>query len=1615
MSLHNFNSSNKSWAMYTHTLSSISGDDLTLKPYNGKNLVLEVSGNNSAFFKKGGISHDLTNLSGGVISIASGLDASFSNLDINGNLNPLVANSSSIGLDNRNWNSAYINNVYCETINTQYITQHYTQRFGNSLWNQIGQNISFTTPSALFGISNNGRVVGLTVPADSSNRGRLYVYEISFNGTSYNWASLGISSEIMVGQTTTDSFGGTGNSGLAFSSDGKIVALGAVNNDTSGSDSGQVRVFELSANIWRQRGQSINGKPLASYGLGYNVALSGNGNILVAVSRYYYGEILAYELSGNSWIKMGQDICGEIYTDQPGWTAFGGYNLGWACALSLDGTTIVAGQGAMNNGSIYYSGRVKIFRYNSTTRLWNNIGIINGIYNRQYFGWHVSISSNGNTIVVGSRYTNGVTSPSILQDCGSIIAYKYDGGSSWSQVGQTIFGTAINDTIGGVWVSISNDGTIISFSSNLSVKVFKLYTNSWTQIGQSIARIWDYPGGQLLACVLSGDGTTFIHRQYFSNTNNICSVYGMNRTIDNILSINSNTLMISGELFTSGNLNPLNNNMSSLGIATKIWGNAYLRDLSVGSIEVSGNIIPLRFPDISYTLGSSLKRWKTLFANDLNINRINGVIYNANSFSVLTSVSSDIIPINNNILKLGDVSNNWGNAYIRDLSVSSIDVSLNLNPLISNGSSLGLISRNWGNCYIRDMSVSSIDLSANLNPLISNGSSLGLINRTWNNAYIRDMSVSSIDVSLNLNPLLANGSSLGLINRTWNNAYIRDMSVGAIDVSLNLNPLLVNGSSLGVITKMWGNVYIRDMSVSSIDVSLNINPLLNNGSSLGLSTRMWGNAYIRDISVSSIDVSLNLTPLLNNTLSLGLPTRTWNNAYIRDISVTSLGVSGNIIPLITNNSNLGSSLNRWSNVFTGDLSVNTINGQAYTSGGGGTSINLSSISGNIIPSVTNTHNLGDVSRNWNNAYIRNLRVSNRVYQEISGDISWSAVNGYYGLAKDAYPSLNPLSSGVKAVRSWNVITQNIQNNSWQSVCWSPELMLFVAVSYNGNNKVMTSPNGITWTMRSNGIELNNWTRVCWSPQLKVFVAVAENGTNQVMYSYDGITWTPRPSSSNSIWYALCWSPELRIFLAVGYFGQTMTSINGIDWISGYETGFITTDACWSAELGIFVAVSQNSQASQPIATSKNGVTWTLVSAPAANWNRVCWSAELGIFVAFASNFHGSTNYVMTSNNGTIWNTRSLPVFDFWEALSWSPDLRIFIAIGGEYSYVICSHNGINWITVSNGVGRTLSLCWSPELGIFVGVGSYVKIYSLKGRPPTSYNVFDSSFNNIDETGKWTFVNVATTTLTVNGANVTSDDRVKHNEVVINNGLDIIEQLCPKFYQKTLTMLDTSYNDDLSGQAWSYEAGLIAQEVLQVPDLSFAVSGGDYYETVIYNNVSYPINSLSYNEQKMISDLNFTTSYNEQQISNDLSFTISYYQQKMYSDLSFGFDGSYNIQQILNDLSFDISYHQQKMNNQLNFYLSYNEQKINYDLSFELSYYQQQQSSNDLSQSNYYEVSKNLVKQVYAINYNSVFIYGLAAIKELHTKIKAQDISLLEQQATINSLLTRIQALEPNAS
>jgi hypothetical protein len=79
-----------------------------------------------------------------------------------------------------------------------------------------------------------------------------------------------------------------------------------------------------------------------------------------------------------------------------------------------------------------------------------------------------------------------------------------------------------------------------------------------------------------------------------------------------------------------------------------------------------------------------------------------------------------------------------------------------------------------------------------------------------------------------------------------------------------------------------------------------------------------------------------------------------------------------------------------------------------------------------------------------------------------------------------------------------------------------------------------------------------------------------------------------------------------------------------------------------------------------------------------------------------------------------------------------------------------------------------------------------------------------------------------------GTVVTSDNRIKHNEINITNGLNIIRQLVPQKYQKTKEMYEENYNGDISGN-YRIESGFIAQEILKIEDLSYCVSGGDYID------------------------------------------------------------------------------------------------------------------------------------------------------------------------------------------
>jgi len=282
------------------------------------------------------------------------------------------------------------------------------------------------------------------------------------------------------------------------------------------------------------------------------------------------------------------------------------------------------------------------------------------------------------------------------------------------------------------------------------------------------------------------------------------------------------------------------------------------------------------------------------------------------------------------------------------------------------------------------------------------------------------------------------------------------------------------------------------------------------------------------------------------------------------------------------------------------------------------------------------------------------------------------------------------------------------SDSWNAVCWSPELGLFVAVSDTGTNRVMVSHNGTTWISATTVVDANDWNAVCWSPELGMFVAVAASGTTQVITSVDGMVWTPVTTTIlASAWQGICWSPELHLFVAIAYNGtkRVMTSSNGIDWTAISVGSNAWQSICWSPKLSKFVAVAYSG--SQRVMTSSDGIVWTRHTA--ANdtnaWYGVCWSPEQELFVAVA---YSGTNRVMTSTDGENWTPIvSASETTGWYHVCWAAELSLFVAVAfnGSARRVMTSPNGANWTARSspNESNAWRCICWAPELSMFVAV------------------------------------------------------------------------------------------------------------------------------------------------------------------------------------------------------------------------------------------------------------------------------------------------------------------------
>jgi len=171
---------------------------------------------------------------------------------------------------------------------------------------------------------------------------RVYEYR---NAT---WTKLG-------GDIDGEAAGDQSGNSVSLSDNGSILAVGAIGNDGNGKLSGHVRVYEYLNNAWTKLGHDIDGE--AAYDVsGCSVSLSSDGSVLAvgAIGNDGNGDssghAWVYKYLNATWTKLGNDIDGETAGDQSGYSV----------SLSDNGSILAVGA-LYNDGNGYDSGHVRVF------------------------------------------------------------------------------------------------------------------------------------------------------------------------------------------------------------------------------------------------------------------------------------------------------------------------------------------------------------------------------------------------------------------------------------------------------------------------------------------------------------------------------------------------------------------------------------------------------------------------------------------------------------------------------------------------------------------------------------------------------------------------------------------------------------------------------------------------------------------------------------------------------------------------------------------------------------------------------------------------------------------------------------------------------------------------------------------------------------------------------------------------------------------------------------------------------------------------------------------------------------------------------------------------------
>ena len=331
-----------------------------------------------------------------------------------------------------------------------------------------GSSVTYTTYCGnAVALGNNGSVAAVlsyssSYNSDSGEQDYLKLISIYSRGS---WTSLPVFS-IATPFNTKD-----GCTSIAFSGQGNFLAVGSIYPS-------QVNVYQNIDNTGFEAYNTPIQGPFSSL-FGNSISISADG-VYYAIGAPYANEnsisqsggVYIYTPTGaGTWSQVGTTLTlGTISA-----------HSGTCVSLSANGKICAFGAPNYLVGSVNV-GAVAVYAYTSSSWVQRGIVLKNNVFPtiKSNFGFSLSLSPTGNTLVVGSYSCPFGTAT----NAGIILIYQWDGLSSWTMA--YFLGNNITNSQFGYSVAFTGDANTCAVAASGLVYTYKFYGKGWYQVGNTI-------------------------------------------------------------------------------------------------------------------------------------------------------------------------------------------------------------------------------------------------------------------------------------------------------------------------------------------------------------------------------------------------------------------------------------------------------------------------------------------------------------------------------------------------------------------------------------------------------------------------------------------------------------------------------------------------------------------------------------------------------------------------------------------------------------------------------------------------------------------------------------------------------------------------------------------------------------------------------------------------------------------------------------------------------------------------------------------------------------------------------------------------------------------------